>query len=473
MASSSPSSSGSLTPNVPHQPKGFAFPKRDFGKKVIIRRSFQSSWFGRWPWLHYNKEGDTVLCFTCMKAHAEKKMQWSSNTDLAFVSRGFSNWKDACVKFDNHQSSSSHKEAVLKVITLPATTVDIGETLSSQHQREKLERRHCFLKIISNMRFLARQGLAVRGHGDELDSNFNQLLKLRSEDDPRVSQWLKRKTDKYTSADIQNEILKTMSLNVLRTVTKLFQSARFFSIMVDETTDGANKEQVVLCCRWVDSSMNAHEEFIGLYETETTEASMLLRVIHDTMTRLNISITKLRGQCYDGASSMAGSRKGVAVKLMEEEPRALFTHCYGHSLNLACSDTIRQCKLMRESLDVTREITQLIKRSPRRDATLQRIKLQLSVDASPGIRILCPTQWTVCADAWQSILSNYEIVQMLWEESLEFVREAEMRSRIIGVSTCMKTFNFFFGVLLGELLLRHSDNLSRTLQATRMSAAEG
>lgn len=56
---------------------------------------------------------------------------------------------------------------------------------------------------------------------------------------------------------------------------------------------------------------------------------------------------------------------------------------------------------------------------------------------------------------------------MLWDESLEFVKEAEMKS---GVSTCMKSF---FGVLLGELLLRHSDNLSRTLQATRMSAAEG
>ena len=48
-----------------------------------------------------------------------------------------------------------------------------------------------------------------------------------------------------------------------------------------------------------------------------------------------------------------------------------------------------------------------------------------------------------------------------------------MRSRIIGDSTTtMKSFNFFFG-LLGELILRHSDNLSRTLQASYISAAEG
>jgi len=37
----------------------------------------------------------------------------------------------------------------------------------------------------------------------------------------------------------------------------------------------------------------------------------------------------------------------------------------------------------------------------------------------------------------------------------------------------MKTFNFLFGTLLGELILKHSDNLSRTLQNVGISAAEG
>ena len=48
-----------------------------------------------------------------------------------------------------------------------------------------------------------------------------------------------------------------------------------------------------------------------------------------------------------------------------------------------------------------------------------------------------------------------------------------MKSLIQGVSSCVKTFNLFFGVVLGELLLKHSDNLSRTLQSSSMSAAEG
>ena len=61
------------------------------------------------------------------------------------------------------------------------------------------------------MRFLARQGLPLRGHDDETESNFFQLVKLRGEDDPRIESWLEKKTDKYTSSDIQNEILKAVS----------------------------------------------------------------------------------------------------------------------------------------------------------------------------------------------------------------------------------------------------------------------
>ena len=48
-----------------------------------------------------------------------------------------------------------------------------------------------------------------------------------------------------------------------------------------------------------------------------------------------------------------------------------------------------------------------------------------------------------------------------------------MRSRIQGVSTCMDSSDFFFGLVLAELILKHSDVLSKTLQSIQMSAVEG
>ena len=100
------------------------------------------------------------------------------------------------------------------MVTLPATTQNVGEYLSKEHQHEKQERRQCLLKIHSNIQFLARQGLPLRGHGSGMDSNFLQLLKLQAQDDPRIESWLNKRTDKYTSADIQNEILKVMALKI-------------------------------------------------------------------------------------------------------------------------------------------------------------------------------------------------------------------------------------------------------------------
>ena len=49
----------------------------------------------------------------------------------------------------------------------------------------------------------------MKGHGNhEHDSNFLQLMKLRSEDDSRILGWLEKKSDKYTAPDMQNEILR-------------------------------------------------------------------------------------------------------------------------------------------------------------------------------------------------------------------------------------------------------------------------
>ena len=68
---------------------------------------------------------------------------------------------------------------------------------------------------------------------------------------------------------------------------------------------------------------------------------------------------------------------------------------------------------------------------------------------------------------------NYEVLMLLWEESLKIVKETEMRSRISGIAAYMQSFDFFFGVVLSELILHHSDNLSKTLQSPKLSAAEG
>ena len=74
-----------------------------------------------------------------MKASLENKLHWSLNAESAFISVGFTNWKKASERLNNHEASKCHKEAVLGMVTLPATTQNVVECLSKEHQREKQE----------------------------------------------------------------------------------------------------------------------------------------------------------------------------------------------------------------------------------------------------------------------------------------------------------------------------------------------
>ena len=65
---------------------------------------------------------------------------------------------------------------------------------------------------------------------------------------------------------------------------------------------------------------------------------------------------------------MTGIKYGVAKVIISRESRAIFSHCYGHALKLGVGDTIKQCQLMKFSLEVVAEISKLIKKSPKRDS---------------------------------------------------------------------------------------------------------
>ena len=475
----SPVTSASSLPDVgekPNQPSRFPFPKREFGKKTIVKRAFQQQWFHHWPWIHYDEVNDVAFCHTCVTAVRSKKLKnVSNNGNLTFIHRGYANWKDASGKtgaFCKHESSSLHKQAVEVIYTLPRTTLDVGELLSAVHASEKESNRKYLLKVSQTVKYLARQGLALRGDGNEIDSNFSQLLLLRANDDPKIHEYLAKRTDKYNSPQIQNELIQIMANSIVRKIAGAIKDARYYSLMADEVTDSSNREQVAICLRWIDEKFNAHEDFIGLHKVESIQANSLVAVLKDILLRLNLSLANCRGQCYDGAANMAGIRTGVATQISECEQRAIFTHCYGHALNLAAADTMRQSKVLCNALDTVGEISRLLKYSPRRDSLFESIKSDVS-PGLPGFRTLCPTRWTTKAASLQSVIDNYVVFQELWVEAKDVTTDSEARARINGVEAQMMQFDFLFGLVLGVYILSHTDNLSKTLQTSKLSAADG
>ena len=122
----------------------------------------------------------------------KSKITFSRYTEPAFTDDGFNNWKKP-EKFTAHEESAGHKEALLKLAALRSTPVTAK--LSHKHAQDQERRRSMFLKQLSSLQFLLRQGLAIRGHTDE-ESNLSQLLKLRCEDEKTYAHgYKKRNTD--------------------------------------------------------------------------------------------------------------------------------------------------------------------------------------------------------------------------------------------------------------------------------------
>jgi len=197
---------------------------------------------------------------------------------------------------------------------------DVLGMVNKQAEMARQTNRHCFLKILQTLRFFGRQGIALQGD-NEKESNFYQLLKLRSSDDKKLEEWLENKRDKYTSHDIQNEILGIMSQSILRSLAADIRP-HYFSLVCDEYTDISNKEQLTFCVRWIDEKLDAHEDFLGFYNVPNISSETIVSVIKDALIRLQLSLDSCRGQCYDGASNMLGLKSGVARKLCDIQPKA-------------------------------------------------------------------------------------------------------------------------------------------------------
>ena len=95
-------------PEEPNQPDNFAFPKQSFGKKQSVKRSFQSTWFCRWKWLHYEEAIDFAFCHICGRTEQEVKLKAGSK-EQAFCWRDFATGRMLRIAFNDMNKVSVTK----------------------------------------------------------------------------------------------------------------------------------------------------------------------------------------------------------------------------------------------------------------------------------------------------------------------------------------------------------------------------
>lgn len=212
-------------------------------------------------------------------------------------------------------------------------------------QREQEDNRVALRHIFHAVILLSAQGLPLRRR-DEDSGNLRQLLRTMALESPQLASWLNRHQQgrqTFLSPEIQRQVQRQLAHTVLRQLTAEVARAGVFAVIVDETTDASHKEQVSICVRFVTERLTTEELFLGLYSTETTTGNTLAELVQDALQRLQLPITGLRGQCYDGTSNMAGEFRGTYVT-SKRDVKCLFLS--DGDKNCACSsETAWNCDL--------------------------------------------------------------------------------------------------------------------------------
>ena len=243
---------------------------------------------------------------------------------------------------------------------------------------------------------------------------------------------------------------------MLRGLLSDIKTAHWFSLLADEATDTSNKEQPVICIRWVDEEFKIHEDPVELIDLPKTDSATISSALKDCLIRFSLPISQCRGQAHDGASNMSGHLSGIAARIEQDVPAVIFVHCFAHCTNLCLQSAGRQCVPIRDALDLVIEI------SPKRPSLFAMLQVQLS-PGSKSLKPLCPTRWTVRTSAISAVLSNYTVLCTALAK-INAVTHDDYGQKAGGLLALMDKFCNYFGLQLSHLIFSGTEQLSHTLQ---------
>ena len=90
-------------------------------------------------------------------------------------------------------------------------------------------------------------------------------------------------------------------------------------------------------------NFDVREEFLGFFHCKSgLSGKKLSETLLEAISELKLNINVCRGQGYDGATSVSGSKNSVVANMIIKNLKAIYTHCIAHRLNLSICKT---CKI--------------------------------------------------------------------------------------------------------------------------------
>lgn len=217
------------------------------------------------------------------------------------------------------------------------------------------------------------------------------------------------------------------------------------------------------------------ERFIALYHVKDTTSEALKNALYCILDRYKLSISRIRGQGYDGASNMRGEFNGLQRKILDENPYAFYVHCYAHRLQLVIVSVASSCSSINDFFEyISLIVTTSSASCKRRDALIETqhediLKKLQSGEISTGRGLNQSYTLARPGDTrWGSHHTTLLRLDQMWSSVLVVLsmvhKDGRGPSQAAGLIEKMESFKFAFILKLMLKLFGITNELSKILQ---------
>jgi hypothetical protein len=294
-----------------------------------------------------------------------------------------------------------------------------------------------------------------------------EILSLLAKHDKTINERLSfgPRNAKYTSPQIQNDIIGIMATLVRNTIASAVHKAGYYSIMADETKDLSKQEQLSIVVRYLDSDTSSiKENFLTFLPAMSLNSDSLSKYILDTLEKYNLNPKLMVSQGYDGASVMSGCCNGVQKRVREVAPYAMYVHSHAHVLNLVLVDCVRNNPHASEFFSLLQTLYVLMSTSKAHVIFIDNQKKLHPGKQTKELKRLSDTRWACRSLTLDVIASTYDSIIA----TLGFLAEDTDKNKAIeaiGLLHQIASFQFLAPLIIFQRVMSITKSLSDQLQS--------
>jgi hypothetical protein len=431
--------------NLAKKAKTDSEPQNKFNAKWLSEPEFQCKEFSL-AYFHV-VQNDGVICSVCQMCPPISSRQQD---------RVFSSEPSYPTRKDNlrvHLASANHKNAMATMRLQRSSTIHSQHLDRQQHLEQTIAQR------IKTVYWIVMQEIANR----KLEP-LQQLLDDVGNND-------RLRDFKHISGTSCNEFINFISDFLSDRTTAAIREHKFWSTMVDESTDVSMFSQYITFVRFVDNVGRVQVKFLDIRRLGSAggTAANLLATFKKVAEEYELDTNNHVAIACDGAAAMLGRNNGMAKQLQDEVVSMISVHCHAHRLALAAGDVmdVPQLKTIKTAERLLIQMWKFFACSAVRTAKLAELQA-IHETKQRTLQRTCRTRWLSCEAAVTAGLS--EIVAV-WDCLAHFANEKD-DAVAVGILSKIKSKDFLIALHVLNAALPHLSALSKLFQQGDLNFAQ-